>query len=474
MATTVDTRRRIKFSQLNDGPRKPRKKAVLEDPLRKVRQTVDQGPIYPIGTMPPNGARGNRQGTKSAESGRGAYLITPEAPQMNEPEPTRQRRFLVTDGAPSHRLEVRLGLVRAGPSGLLRRWLFCILAIWIPLLVLSALQGNAIGHQVTMSFLGDVAVHARFVLAAPLLLSATVLGPWLADAASQFVDAGLVAAEDFERYDAAIDLGLKWRDSGVIELVLILLAYVLSAVNLISMAVHVSTWYAVKTQSGIVVTWAGWWLAIFCVPLMQFLTLRWLWRAFLWAQFLWRMNRLKLQLVPIHPDQAAGLAFVGEVQQYFGIVLFAFSIAVSGVLANGILYDGIPLSHFWPVIAIYVSTAVVLFLAPIFVFSATLWRTKRMGLLQYGRLGSEYTSKFQRKWISNWGQTKEDLLGTADIQSLADLGNSYSFVRKLNLAPMQLYTPVYLALACLIPMAPLTLTMMPLDQILKTVLKVFF
>jgi hypothetical protein len=392
---------------------------------------------------------------------------------MSGPEPSHHRRFLITEGAPSHRLEVRLGLVQAGPAGLLRRLSFCILATWIPLLVLSALQGNAIGHLVTMPFIGDLAAHARFLLAVPLLLAATALGPWLADAAAQFVDSGLVAPKDFQRYDAAIDLGLRWRDSGAIELVLVLLAYVLSVVNLISMAVHVSTWYAIRSELGITVTWAGWWLVLFCVPLMQFLILRWLWRTFLWAQFLWRMNRLELQLVPIHPDQAAGLAFVGEVQQYFAIVLFAFSIAVAGVLANGIIYDGIPLSHFAPVIIIYVLAVVALFLMPVCMFSATLWRTKRLGLLQYGRLGSEYTSTFQRKWILNWGQTKESLLGTSDIQSLADLGNSYSFVRRLNLAPMQLYTPVYLILACLIPMAPLTLTMMPLHEILKMLLKVF-
>jgi hypothetical protein len=206
---------------------------------------------------------------------------------------------------------------------------------------------------------------------------------------------------------------------------------------------------------------------------MQFLILRWLWRLFLWAQFLWRIDRLKLRLVPIHPDQAAGLAFVGEVQQYFALLLFAFSIAVAGVLANGIVYDGIPLSHFAPVIAIYVIAAVAVFLMPICVFSPTLWRTKRLGLLQYARLGNEYTATFHRKWILNRGQTQEALLGTADIQSLADLGNSYSVVRRMNLVPMQLYTPVYLIIACLIPMAPLALTMMPLADILKMALKVF-
>jgi hypothetical protein len=392
---------------------------------------------------------------------------------MSGPAPSHHRSFLITDGGPSHRLEVRLGLIRADPSGMVRRSFLCILVTWVPLLVLSALQGNAIGHLVTMPFLGDFAAHARFLLTVPLLLAATVLGPWLADTANQFVDSGLVSPEDSKQFDAAIDLGLRWRDSGAAEFVLVLLAYALSVVNLISMAVHVSTWYAVRTESGITVTWAGWWLVLFCVPLMQFLILRWLWRSFLWAQFLWRMNRLKLQLVPIHPDQAAGLAFVGEVQQYFAMVLFAFSIAVAGVLANGIIYDGIPLPHFAPVIVIYVIAAVVVFLIPVCLFSATLWRTKRLGLLQYARLGNEYTSTFHRKWILNWGQTKEALLGTADIQSLADLGNSYSFVRRMNLAPMQLYLPVYLVLACLIPMAPLTLTMMPLQAILKMVFKVF-
>src|ERR1700733_14805315 len=396
---------------------------------------------------------------------------TESRPDASLTAPSRHRRFLITDGGPSHRLEVRLGLIRADPTGIVRRSFLCILVTWVPLLALSALQGNAIGRLVAMLFLGDFAAHTRFLLSVPLLLAATVLGPWVADAAAHFVDSGLVTAADFKQFDAAIDLGLKWRDSGAAELVLVVLAYALSGANLISMAVHVSTWYAVRTDAGITVTWAGWWLVLFCVPLMQFLILRWLWRSFLWAQFLWRMNRLRLQLVPTHPDQAAGLAFVGEVQQYFTIVLVAFSIAVAGVLANGIIYDGIPLSHFAPVIVIFVMLAVALFLAPIFVFFGTLWRTKRLGLLQYESLGNEYTSAFHGKWILNLDRTKEPLLGTADIQSLADLGNSYAFVRKMNLAPMQLYTPIYLILACLIPMAPLALTMMPLEEILKMALK---
>jgi hypothetical protein len=340
--------------------------------------------------------------------------------------------------------------------------------------VLSALQGNAIGHLVPIAFLRDFAVHARFLLAVPILLLADpLLGPRFAEVASHFVKSGLVLEADFNRFDAAIELGLKWRDSGAAELVLLLLAYALTVSNLISTAVHVSTWYAVRTVSGIAMTWAGWWFVLLCVPLMLFLILRWLWRSFLWAQFLWRMNRLRLQLVPTHPDQAGGLAFVGEAQQYFAILLFAFSIAVAGVLANSIIYDSLPLSYFAPVIVIYIFAAVSVFLMPILVFFGTLWKTKRLGLYQYGTLGHEYTSSFHRKWILDSRHTKETLLGTADIQSLADLGNSYSFVKKMNLVPMDVFTLMYLTLACLIPMTPLLLTMMPLADVLKMVLKVF-
>jgi hypothetical protein len=392
---------------------------------------------------------------------------------MTDPVSMNHRRFLLTEGGPTYRLETRVGLIRANSTRILRRALLSILLTWIPLLILSALQGNAMGHMVPVPFLRDFAVHARFLLAVPLLLLAeTLLGSRLAHAASHFVDSGLILEKDFARFDAAIESGLRWRDSTAVEVILICMAYAFTTMSLLSTAIHVSTWYAVRSTAGVSLTWAGWWFVLFCVPLFQFLTLRWLWRLFLWAQFLWRMNYLDLQLVPTHPDEAGGLAFVGESQRFFGVVLLAYSIAVAGVLANGVLYDRYPLPHFAPAIAAYVFVAVAIVLIPLLVFSGTLLKTKRLGLYQYGTLGTEYTSSFHKKWITDPRLTGEVLLGTGDIQSLADLGNSFAFVEKMNAVPMGPRTPVHLALACLIPMAPLLLTMMPLAELLKMLFKV--
>ena len=94
-------------------------------------------------------------------------------------------------------------------------------------------------------------------------------------------------------------------------------------------------------------------------------------------------------------------------------------------------------------------------------------KTKRTGLYKYGTLATEYTTSFQRKWVETKPPRDEVLLGTGDIQSLADLGNSFAFIEKMDPVPMGPRTPLVLVAACLIPMVPLLLTMMPLEEVLK-------
>jgi hypothetical protein len=57
------------------------------------------------------------------------------------------------------------------------------------------------------------------------------------------------------------------------------------------------------------------------------------------------------------------------------------------------------------------------------------------------------------------------LLGSPDIQSLADLGNSYNMVRAMRLAPITKDAVLVIAVATLLPLAPLLLTIMPLEEI---------
>jgi len=69
------------------------------------------------------------------------------------------------------------------------------------------------------------------------------------------------------------------------------------------------------------------------------------------------------------------------------------------------------------------------------VFTPHLARARRQGLGDFGRLANRYVTEFDEKWMHGARLPDEPLLGSADIQSLADLGNSFSTVREMRLVP---------------------------------------
>ena len=66
------------------------------------------------------------------------------------------------------------------------------------------------------------------------------------------------------------------------------------------------------------------------------------------------------------------------------------------------------------------------------------------------------------------------MLGSSDIQSLADLGNSFSIVRNMQLAPITRLAILHLATAVLVPLIPLLLTVMPLEELARKLLGLVF
>src|SRR5262249_61073394 len=65
----------------------------------------------------------------------------------------------------------------------------------------------------------------------------------------------------------------------------------------------------------------------------------------------------------------------------------------------------------------------------------------------------------------------EPLLGSADTQSLADLGNSYELVRKMRAIPIELRDFLGIALPAVVPALPLLALVMPVSEILQTLLR---
>ena len=140
---------------------------------------------------------------------------------------------------------------------------------------------------------------------------------------------------------------------------------------------------------------------------------------------------------------------------------------LAGLLANRIFYLGAALPAFKLEIAVLVVFLLCVVLGPLLVFAPQLAQAKRTGNREYGTLAQRYVREFDAKWLRGGAPADEPLVGSADIQSLADLGNSFEVVRTMRLAPITKEAILQLVAATLAPIVPLALTMMPLEELLK-------
>src|SRR5438552_2455319 len=197
-------------------------------------------------------------------------------------------------------------------------------------------------------------------------------------------------------------------------------------------------------------------------------------RLLLWTRFLWQVSRIDLRLVAIHPDRAGGLGFLSTVTYAFAPLVAGQGVLLAGVMANKIFYAGAKLTGFKLELLAMVTMMLFFVLAPLLVFTSRLARTKRIGLAEYGGLSQRYVREFDQKWLRGGASSDEPLVGSADLQSLADLGNSFEIVKGMKPVPFGKDTLLQLAVISLAPVAPLVLTMIPLGELLDRFLHVVF
>jgi hypothetical protein len=372
--------------------------------------------------------------------------------------------FSLVLGGPLFQL-LRKSRLEGDALELLHRRVFAsVLLTWVPLLILSAV-GTGSGSEARISFFRDIEVHARFLVALPILIGAELLvHSRIRAVVRRFAEYRIVLPEDMDRFRQAIGSAVKIRDSIFVELALIATVYTLGLWLSSSRNTFVTPWR---------LTPAGNWYVFVSIPVFQFVLLRWYMRLFIWFRFLWQVNRIDLNLQPAHPDRCGGLSFVGKSSYAYSPILFAQGAILAGVVASRVLYRGETLQSFKFQIFGFVLFFVVAILGPLLMFTPRMARARRKGLAEYGLLAQRYVESFDHKWVRE-AHPSEELLGTGDLQSLADLANGYQVVREMRVVPFALQDASRLALATAVPLAPLLLTIFSFEELLIRVLKVVF
>jgi hypothetical protein len=391
-----------------------------------------------------------------------------------EKEPTD---FSLVLGGPLYQLLRRAHLSDDALFFLRRRIVAAVLLAWLPLFILSVAEGHAWSGSIKLPFIHDVEMHVRLLIAMPLLILAElVVHQRMRPVVGQFLARGLIPDTARAQFDAAIAATMRLRNSVTVELLLIALVYGVGVLFVWRNQVMLDTqsWYGVMVDGRLQPSLAGWWAGCVSMPLFQFLLLRWYFRLFLWARFLWLVARIELNIMPTHPDRCGGLGFLATVIYAFAPVLFAQGAVMAGMIADRIFYAGATLPEFRVELIGLVAFMVFAILGPMLVFAPKLEAAKRTGLREYGILAQRYVRDFDHKWLRGGAPADEQLIGSADVQSLADMGGSFEVVKEMKLAPFTLRTVLQLGIVTLLPVAPLLLTMISLEELLTKLLAAVF
>lgn len=372
------------------------------------------------------------------------------------------------------RLLARLG--RAADPGESSRWATLVLAalVLVPPFVFSAFSGTAWGRAVDIPFLHDFDALARLLVVVPVLfLASRGIGVGLSGAMRYLEETSLVPDSENATYaDARRDLERRVR-SRLVKVLILVLAVLVSWFGFrewfeAGLFTDQSDWITAQRDGSL--TMAGWWYVVISRPVVSFLILLWAWRYSCWCVFLLRLASIDLRILPAHPDLTGGLLPLARAHIEFVLVGFALNAALSGTIANELLYGSMTTADARPLIAFSTIFAILMLAVPLTVFVPALLRAKRTGTIDYGHLGHDLTLEFDQRWREGG----HGFLDTTDASAMADFGSDYGFVRQLRTFPLGLHQLMASTLLLASPFVPLGLTQISLAELLEKLVDMAF
>lgn len=370
-------------------------------------------------------------------------------------------------GGPFYRAQQALGLIRSNRWNLGRRIAVLIVITWLPLLVLTAL----LNFHGLNSLLRDYRVHARLLIAVPVLLFGELLMEARFRAVMSHIrQADLLEAPDLAYMDGVIATLVRLRDSYLPELAVLVLLIIHTAVTYKGL-VDPTPWLAQGAGNNLQLSVAGWYAVLVSAPIFQFLLGLSLWKWLLWIIFAFKLSQRNLKLVPTHPDRHGGLGFLSLTTAVFAPITFAAAAVIGATWRYDIVHHDAHLKNFMlPTIALGVIVAFVA-LGPLLFFVPRLSALRRKGILEYGILGQLHSVEFHQKWILHRAGHEADFLQAQESSTLANFGQSYEKIEQLSLFPADKQDLIPLALAIAIPAFPVIIAQILVTVVLTDLLR---
>jgi hypothetical protein len=343
---------------------------------------------------------------------------------------------------------------------------------WVPLVVLTLIDGTLVSDDLTMPFVKDVIPYVRALIAIPLLVMAdNVIEPMMERIVAYLRSSGVVPDPEQARLQAAVEstaylLNVKWIQV-ILAVVAVLVSWAMQ-VDYVEMWKEqgVTSWALRMEEGGVDETLAGAWFLLVTSPMVSFLLYRWIWRFIVWSIFLWRISRMELELYASHTDLAGGLGMIGVGQSLFVIVFLIIAVLLSSQLASNILYEGDTLVDARLVVLVFVALSIVIIAIPLLFFTRKLFTLKRTAMVEYGALQHQISRDFHRHWID--GQAAK-LVDSVQPSAMADYSAVYEVASSMRIVPLNPKGIIVLAAILTLPFFPLVLTEQSIWEVLRTI-----
>jgi hypothetical protein len=360
-------------------------------------------------------------------------------------------------------------LFRNATSTMLRRAAIAVAVAWLPLVILTAIQG----HAALLSFLTDFATQSRFLL----VISVLILGVPPLHSRYELVvhhfGTTLVADDQQARFQSNWRSHERLKDSIPIKVMLLLMTYAIAlwlSHYLSGGGGEFLAWW-VGSSGFRFFSLAGTWAFFVSYPLLAYLTFLWLWRQILWARFLRSTTLLNLRLIAVHPDHLGGLGFLEASLLAQLPFSFCLGVGLAGAIANRVFHEGEKVFAYRFLAPILIAVALLIAVAPYFFFTPTLMQMRRRGMLRYGSLAHAVGEQFEQKWLDRDDSVTAEDLTTTNFTSTQNLYAIAKNVDDIRVVPVSRINVYAFVVAALIPGIPVVIGALPFSVLMKAVLK---
>ena len=379
--------------------------------------------------------------------------------------------FPLVSGELPHRLQRRLGLIPPGGLGLVRRAVFWSMLGWLPVAVWAFFVGRALPGAAAEPMLVHFGIHARLLVAVPLLILAE--GPANALTARllpQLVHSGIVPTAALASFRAALAATARLRNATMPWIVILGVVVAVATTSEIVHRAHEVEWAGAGTvDAG--PGFGGLWYLYVGRTIYLALVLAWLWRIALLTVLFWRIARLDLSIVPTHPDRTGGLAFLERLPTTFATVVLAVGIVVASRWAHDAVYHGLALPSLKVEMIAFVVACTVVFLLPLLALAGPLRRAKKQALIDYGALVGRHGRLVRERWIEGKPLADDAVLNAAELGPVADTGALFDAVKAMRTVPVGKTAILPIAVAAAAPLLAVLAIQMPVKDIALKLLK---